>query len=100
MAFRLHKGASDVVLVSDHSASEHPKGGQDIWRRDQALGRFKGEAHAVFENDWEEVGDGIRAVPRQQCTTLVCAGGLTHFVVVRPNSQAKPQIFASQAHRR
>ena len=48
-----------MVLVTQNGADEHPNRSEYIWWRNEALCLCNAEFHTVFENDREEVGDGI-----------------------------------------
>jgi len=50
---------SDVVLVTSPGEAVHDEASEDVWRRDEAVGCSWAEAHAVFEDDREEVGDSV-----------------------------------------
>ena len=49
-----------MPFVAEVGEGEHDDRGGNIRRRDKALGGREAKAHALFQNDGEEVGDGVR----------------------------------------
>ena len=54
-----------MPLVAVVGTAVHPDGGEDVGWGDEALGGADAEAHALVEDDGEEVGDGVGAGGRE-----------------------------------
>lgn len=63
---------TDVVFVAEPARGIHNDAAEDVGRSNKALCSADIEAHAIFKNDWQKVGESISdrsGVEKDQCVT-------------------------------